>query len=450
MAQQDDTAVDINGGAIDNTSIGATTPSTGAFTTLTSTGQTSLGGNSSTNAQSFRAYPYGGNAFVGVRGHTLTSVAPAVFSASSTQTNLNLQMATQGTGSIQFSTGGSLSSSGLFNQIDQMRVSHTTSAVNYVQVTGSATGLGPTISAQGSDANIGANVVLKGTGSISVFNGAGTSSRLFRATSSSSSSVNYLQLEANTATNAPILSAQGTDTNIDLSLTPKGTGAVNAGTQNANFLRLAGNSTTNSPELSVAGTDANIPLTFESKGTGAINLASGSRGVNISNGGTVTGITRTATGLGYTTPPDVAISAPTTAGGVQATATANLTNAVATATITSGGTGYTVNDVLTFVGGTFTLASQVRVTAVSAGVITAISTTNGGIYSIVPTNPISVTGGTGTGATFTLSNWALSATFTITNAGSGYVEQPTVTFSGGGGSGASAYASVGAGSFIRA
>ncbi|MEX1997846.1 MAG: hypothetical protein WEA04_04205, partial [Candidatus Andersenbacteria bacterium] len=44
------TTVDINGGAIDGTTIGATSASTGAFTTLSSTGATTLGNNSSTIA----------------------------------------------------------------------------------------------------------------------------------------------------------------------------------------------------------------------------------------------------------------------------------------------------------------------------------------------------------------------------------------------------------------
>jgi hypothetical protein len=61
---------------------------------------------------------------------------------------------------------------------------------------------------------------------------------------------------------------------------------------------------------------------------------------------------------------------------------------------------------------------------------------------------MTVTGGTGTGATFT-PNFGVQPTITITNAGSGYVEQPTVTFSGGGGSGAAAYATVGSGTTVK-
>ena len=54
--------------------------------------------------------------------------------------------------------------------------------------------------------------------------------------------------------------------------------------------------TTFAPILSAQGSDTNISQVFQPKGTGAIDLAPGSSGVNISNGGTVTAITRTAAG----------------------------------------------------------------------------------------------------------------------------------------------------------
>jgi hypothetical protein len=198
----------------------------------------------------------------------------------------------------------------------------------------------------------------------------------------------------------------------------------------------------------VQGTDSNISLPIISKGTGAIDLAAGSSGVNISNGGTVTAITRTAGGSGYTTTPSVVISAPTTAGGVQATASTNYN--LFGLGIVFGGTGYTVSDVLTVVGGTFTDQLQFTVTAVSAGVITTVSVLTGsfGIYSALPpSTPATVTGGTGTDATFNLS-WSFRA-IAVATAGSGYVEQHTVTFSGGGGTGAAAYAVVGSQPIIK-
>jgi hypothetical protein len=118
--------------------------------------------------------------------------------------------------------------------------------------------------------------------------------------------------------------------------------------------------------------------------------------------------------------------------------------------IAGGGTGYTVGNILTVSGGTFinSAQQQIRVDAVSGGVITGISVSSFGQYTTLPTNPVSVTGGSGSGATFNLSNYSY-VNHLITNAGSGYIEQPTVTFSGGGGSGAAAYATVGSNTIVR-
>jgi hypothetical protein len=216
----------------------------------------------------------------------------------------------------------------------------------------------------------------------------------------------------------------------------------------ANYFQTQGSATTKAVEAKALGSDTNIAFVIDSKGTGAIDLAAGSSGVNISNGGTVTAITRTASGTAYTSAPSVAISAPTTAGGVQATATCSIAT-TSGSTLASGGTGYTVGDTLTVSGGTFTSAATFTVATVSAGVVTSLTFVQGGFYTAFPSNPASTTGGTGTGCTINLSTGVLQSTFTITNAGSGYVEQPTVTFSGGGGSGAAAYATVGSATTIK-
>jgi hypothetical protein len=81
----------------------------------------------------------------------------------------------------------------------------------------------------------------------------------------------------------------------------------------------------------------------------------------------------------------------------------------------AGGTGYTINDVLTVAGGTFTTAAQITVTAVAAGVITGCRVSQAGAYSVSPTNPASVTGGTGSGATFDLFWQQAAATYTVNN-----------------------------------
>jgi hypothetical protein len=242
-----------------------------------------------------------------------------------------------------------------------------------------------------------------------------------------------------------------TATTTDLTLSAISTGAVKFSTagglqaqfnntaSTVNYFDMYGSAATKAIQFKVAGSDTNISMAFQPKGTGAIDLAAGSSGVNISNGGTVTAITRTAVGSGYTTNPTVNITAPTTAGGVQAVlaCTLGLGNSIA-----AGGTGYTAGDVLTVVGGTFTIAATFTVTTVASGVVTAITQTNQGAYTVAPTTPASTTGGTGTG--FTANNNAVFINIpTITTAGSGYIEQPTITFSGGGGSGAAAFANVG-------
>ena len=239
---------------------------------------------------------------------------------------------------------------------------------------------------------------------------------------------------------------------IDLSTPPTiGNTTPNTGTfttligggGSANYGQLTGGATTKAVEFQTLGSDSNIALVLDSKGTGAIDLAAGSSGVNISNGGTVTAITRTNSGgANYTTVPSVTVSAPTTAGGVQATASATMF--VGSATVSAGGSGYAVGNVLTIVGGTNSSVATLTVATLSGSAVATVTITTIGSYTSLPSNPVSVTGGAGTGATFTLA-WSVSA-IVVDTAGSGYVEQPTVTFSSGS---ATAYATVGSGTIIR-
>jgi len=383
IATQDASNVAITGGTIDNTVIGGTTPAAGTFTTLTATGQTSLGG------------------VAGAEGLRVNTTASANRYLIASGSNGGTPSFGASAGALVLYGGPSQGIAFYSNGYSQAQfnIAHTASAVNYVQVTGAATTASPIISAQGSDSNISLRLDAKGGGSITFITGGA----LQAAVQHTASSINYLG--------------------------------------------FTGSTTGNAVRLFAAGTDTNISQVFQSKGTGAIDLAAGSSGVNISNGGTVTAITRTATGSGYTSVPSVALTAPTTAGGVQATGNAIVQNT--NATIANGGTGYTVGDTITMVGGTLQSggAGTFRVATVSGGVITSVDTPNYSQYSAVPTNPVSVTGGTGTGATLTVSY--IFGYVVITNAGSGYVEQPTVSFSGGGGSGAAAYATVGSGTVVK-
>jgi hypothetical protein len=398
----------------EGSAIGAVTPAAGTFTTLTATTGVYAGGAGANvdlnvyskgtgnvnigtgNGTQFRVESSGSAAtdFVMVGGSN--SGRPFIRSAA-TSGNIDLAVSSQGTGAVRLYTN--------FVGQEQFRVSHTASAVNYVQVTGAATGGTPFFLMAGSDANIGMVNATKGTGAFGFWTNSGSNQQF--GITHTASAVNRLQVTGSAANSAPILSSVGSDTNIS--------------------------------------------QVFQSKGTGAIDLAAGSSGVNISNGGTVTAITGTNIGASYTSFPSVVISAPTTAGGVQATA--SLVGMISNnpVTIVAGGTGYTAGDTLTVVGGTpVSGAATLTVNSVSGGVITAVFNLNFAGYTVLPTNPVSVTGGTGSGATFNLTySPRFASGFTITNAGSGYVEQPTVTFSGGGGSGAAAYATVGSGTTVR-
>lgn len=73
---------------------------------------------------------------------------------------------------------------------------------------------------------------------------------------------------------------------------------------------------------------------------------------------------------------------------------------VTSATSVPAGSNYTANDVLTLTG---TGGAQITVNSVDKfGTITGYGLTNGGSLNTQPSNPVPVTGGTGTGATFTL------------------------------------------------
>jgi hypothetical protein len=100
------------------------------------------------------------------------------------------------------------------------------------------------MSAQGSDTNIGIQLLAKGTGS--VFPRSASTTPFYVENPSygaafavlqpggTTTNANYVQVSATAATGTPSMSVIGSDTNIDLALTPKGTGNVRFGTLTAN------------------------------------------------------------------------------------------------------------------------------------------------------------------------------------------------------------------------
>jgi hypothetical protein len=85
-----------------------------------------------------------------------------------------------------------------------------------------------------------------------------------------------------------------------------------------------------------------------------------------------------------------------------------LSFSVASAVVSVRGTGYSLLDVLTVVGGTGD-AATLSVTGIFAGGAYTVAVLDPGNYSVFPTSPASTTGGGGTGATYTLTSVSGSA-----------------------------------------
>jgi hypothetical protein len=143
--------------------------------------------------------------------------------------NIAMLYSCKGNGSHFFQTNNFAST--------QLLVQHTASAVNYLQATGAVTTGAPVISAQGSDTNISIAHVAKGTGFHSFYSSAGNPQFFVLQTASG---VNYLTVQNAATGNSPTMRASGADTNVDLALTPQGTGVLKFGTYTAGILAQAG------------------------------------------------------------------------------------------------------------------------------------------------------------------------------------------------------------------
>ncbi len=82
-------------------------------------------------------------------------------------------------------------------------------------------------------------------------------------------------------------------------------------------------------------------------------------------------------------------------------------NIMISASVSTAGTGYVVGDTITLTGGTATTQAVITVQSIGAsGSITAAYVSNSGLYSVIPSNPVSQgsTSGSGTSAKFNLNN----------------------------------------------
>ncbi|CAB4142438.1 hypothetical protein UFOVP1414_58 [uncultured Caudovirales phage] len=191
----------------------------------------------------------------------VASANPVLIAAAGSDTNIQLNISSKGTSNISLRTGG--------NQ--QVLIINTTSATNSVGLTGSTASNPVQIAVQGGT-NIPIVVVSRGTGSIQ-FATQNTAARVqFEVGDTAGTVVNFVRATGNVTTAFPIVSAQGSDTNINLRVEGKGTGSVDLSSHLANFLRVSGAATTISPIVAAAGADANINLRLQPKGTGTVDI----------------------------------------------------------------------------------------------------------------------------------------------------------------------------------
>lgn len=174
----------------------------------------------------------------------------------------------------------------------------------------------------------------------------------------------------------------------------------------------------------VTGVQINNPGISSSNPTNPVSTTTDGSGINCTldltfttGSGIITGVHISDSGV-YTTQATNPVSQNTSSGsGTGAKFTVTYTDTAwdakidftaqeaTAAAISAAGTGYTLNDIVTIVGGTFTEAATVKITAVSSGVPTAVAVNTGGTYSATPSNPASTSGGTGSGLTLTMT-WA--------------------------------------------
>jgi len=223
------------------------------------------------------------------------------------------------------------------------------------------------------------------------------------------------------------------------------------------------NNTTIYGSANVLGNVVTIGPTFDISSNG---------GINLSNANSISSVVITNSGANYISIPTITFSN-TTTGGVTANANVLIRFAFQSGYVAGNvGVGYANGDYLyannanALTNAVFQVTSNTATTYGTGG-INGLSLINAGLYFTVPyyTNSAGVantgtpyyitingTSGTGTGANVNIS---ATSSFIVNNVyfsnyGAGYVEQPTVTFSGGSpGTAATGYATVGTGTNVK-
>lgn len=175
------------------------------------------------------------------------------------------------------------------------------SAVNYLKVTNSATGVNVILEPAGTDTNIGLTIQGKGTGLVKILSQIVTTlydanSKAWAKVVSTASAVNEITFTNNVTGSPPKIEATGTDTDIDLEINGKGVGytkslnlivtnireatgkaiavVITAIASAVNYVEIKANITANDPEIQAKGSDTDIGIVFVPKGAGFLTLPS--------------------------------------------------------------------------------------------------------------------------------------------------------------------------------
>ena len=206
-----------------------------------------------------------------------------------TGTNPGMRLLTKGAGALLFDTGGSgvLSFRTEAGSSEQFRVSHTASAVNYINVQGGPAGVNPSIRASG-EGTVGLTFRADGTGDHTFTTD--TDSNVVFSIKHTASAVNYLSVYGNTTGQQPFILSAG-ETNVGIWMRGKGTGVwysdynqhvfrnpsnetqfiIGNTASSVNYFTMYGAATGNDALLDATG-ETNVGISIRSKGTGNINF----------------------------------------------------------------------------------------------------------------------------------------------------------------------------------
>lgn len=143
-----------------------------------------------------------------------TSQTAMTIQANSSAAAVALNLLPKGTGAVNLQSNGAT--------VAQFDSSGT--PVNYFRMSGTSSGAALLLTSQGTDANISMFLQAKGTGAISLWGGQG---RALMA-NAAASAVNWLNVNGSATGSAVSVGATGSDTNVSLNLTSVGTGTVQA------------------------------------------------------------------------------------------------------------------------------------------------------------------------------------------------------------------------------